>query len=89
MRTRHIIQIKIPLTYYNVFDFFVNFGPQKTKYVFMKRFLTYVLVVLLATACYNDEELKSRLDDVDQRLTEVEAKVASRQVHRPAGPAFW
>lgn len=35
----------------------------------MKRFLTYVLVVLLATACYNDDELKSRLDDVDQRLT--------------------
>ena len=43
----------------------------------MKRFFTYALVVLLATACYNDEELKSRLDDVDQRLTEVEAKVAS------------
>lgn len=38
----------------------------------MKRFLTYVLVVLLATACYNDDELKSRLDDVDQRLTKVE-----------------
>lgn len=77
MRTRHIIQIKIPLTYYNVFDFFVNFGPQKTKYVFMKRFLTYVLVVLLATACYNDDELKSRLDDVDQRLTKVETLVSS------------
>ena len=43
----------------------------------MKRFFTYALVVLLATACYNDEELKSRLDDVDQRLTEVESKVAS------------
>lgn len=77
MRTRHIIQIKIPLTYYNVFDFFVNFGSLKTKYVFMKRFLTCVLVVLLATACYNDDELKSRLDDVDQRLTKVETLVSS------------
>lgn len=43
----------------------------------MKRFLTYVLVVLLATACYNDDELKSRLDDVDQRLTKVETLVSS------------
>lgn len=43
----------------------------------MKRFLTYALVVLLATACYNDDELKSRLDDVDQRLTKVETLVSS------------
>lgn len=43
----------------------------------MKRFLTYALIVLLATACYNDEELKSRLDDVEQRLTKVEALVSS------------
>lgn len=43
----------------------------------MKRFLTYALVVLLATACYNDDELKSRLDDVDQRLTNVETLVSS------------
>lgn len=43
----------------------------------MKRFLSYALVVLLAMACYNDDELKSRLDDVDQRLTKVEALVTS------------
>lgn len=43
----------------------------------MKRFLTYTLAVLLATACYNDEELNSRLDDVEQRLTKVEALVTS------------
>lgn len=43
----------------------------------MKRFLTYVFAVLLATACYNDEELKSRIDDVDQRLTQVETLVSS------------
>ena len=43
----------------------------------MKRFLTYAFAVLLATACYNDDELKSRLDDVDQRLTKVEAEVAT------------
>ena len=43
----------------------------------MKRFLTYALAVLLATACYNDDELKSRLDDVDQRLTKVETEVAT------------
>ena len=72
-----LFRLKFRLHIITYLIFFVNFGSQKTKYVFMKRFLTYVLVVLLATACYNDDELKSRLDDVDQRLTKVETLVSS------------
>ncbi len=43
----------------------------------MKRFLTYVFAALLLTACYDDSEMKSRLDQMDQRLTSVETLVAS------------
>lgn len=32
---------------------------------------------LLLTACYDDSEMKSRLDKMDQRLTTVESQVAS------------
>ena len=41
----------------------------------MKRFLTYVFAALLLTACTS--ELKSRLDDIDERLTTVESQVNS------------
>lgn len=43
----------------------------------MKKFLAYVMSALLLTACYDDSEMKSRLDKMDQRLTTVESQVAS------------
>lgn len=43
----------------------------------MKRLLTYVMALLLVAACYDDSEIKSRLDDMDQRLTYVEALTQS------------
>lgn len=43
----------------------------------MKKILAYVMSALLLTACYDDSEMKSRLDKMDQRLTTVESQVAS------------
>lgn len=39
----------------------------------MKRILTYLMAVLMVTACYDDSEINSRLEEMDQRLTDVEA----------------
>lgn len=46
----------------------------------MKRFFAFASLALMLVSCYDDSEMKARLDDLDDRLSTVEQKVATLNI---------